>query len=650
MSLVETALFLAQHWPVFPCGKDKRPITAHGFKDATRDPDQIRELFRRPGAALIGVPTGEASDLAVIDLDVKDGAPGLEWLAANEHRLPRTRQHETRTGGRHLLFRYPAGRRIRNSVRGIAPGVDVRGAGGYIISAPSDGYTIADDAMPADMPRWLLDILDPPAAPPAPRDPYTRERIPERYIEAAVAAEVRAVASAPEGTRNDTLNRAAFALGQLVAAGGLPEGAARAELRAAALHAGLDPRETDLTIASGLAGGGQYPRQIPERERPARTEPRKAPVLDYDPETGEVIESPTQLKDGPAPFTLLWFSDIRPALDANDFVQGVLVENSAAVVYGESNAGKTFWATDLALHVAAGKPWNDRRVEQGGVVYCVLEGGIGFRNRVSAWRAAHKCPGPVHFAAIQSGMNLLQPEADTPRLIATIRQAAEHIGMPVKLIVIDTLSRAFAGGNENASEDMGLLVQNMDEIRRETGACVLFIHHSGKDQAKGARGHSLLRAAIDTEIEVKANEETGLKTATTVKQREVKKGETLTFTLEVIELGKNPHGEAVTTCIVRAAEAEAEETRHLPSGAKFGLAALHEALAKAGQRPVSRDIPEWARVVPMEAWRREFYARSHLDNQDAKKKAFQRAVKDLRDASLVGVMHDQAWLADRNAG
>ena len=87
------------------------------------------------------------------------------------------------------------------------------------------------------------------------------------------------------------------------------------------------------------------------------------------------------------------FDDIEPVLDANDFVQGVLMEGSAAVTYGESNAGKTFWTTDLALHVAAGKEWNGRRVEQGGVVYCVLERGIGFRNRVAGWRSAHGVDG-----------------------------------------------------------------------------------------------------------------------------------------------------------------------------------------------------------------------------------------------------------------
>ena len=325
----------------------------------------------------------------------------------------------------------------------------------------------------------------------------------------------------------------------------------------------------------------------------------------------------------------------------------MLVEGSAAVVYGESNAGKTFWATDLSLHVAAGKQWNGRRVEQGGVVYCVLEGGIGFVNRVSAWRAAHKPDKPVHFAAIQSGINLLNSEADVRRLVASIKAATAQMGAPVKLIVIDTLARAFAGGNENSSEDMGALVLNMDEIRRETGACVLFIHHSGKDQAKGARGHSSLRAAIDTEIEVKAFESSDVKTATTVKQREVKKGDVFGFRLSVVKLGQNRHKEDVTTCVVQPTQDKAPEGRDLSDGAQAGLDALAAAVLDAGQSPVSRDIPKGVRVVSLEAWRNAFYARSHLGDYEAKKKAFQRAVATLRKAGRAEVLNNAAWIVPK---
>lgn len=352
-----------------------------------------------------------------------------------------------------------------------------------------------------------------------------------------------------------------------------------------------------------------------------------------------------------AALPLVWFDEIETVLDARDFVQGVLVEQGSAVVYGESNAGKTFWTTDLALHVAAGKTWNGRRVEQGGVIYCVLEGGAGFRNRVAAWREAHSLTG-IPFAAIPVSLNLLDPEADTQKLIEAIRAAAIKIGMPVKLVVIDTLSRAMAGGNENAPDDMGSLVKNMDRIRQEAGACLLFVHHSGKDAAKGARGHSLLRAAIDTEVEVVASE-TEEKAATIVKQRELKKGDVFGFRLKVVELGDNRHGEKVTTCIVEPIETEQMSkavTRRkvkLSPGATLGVRALSIAMSKGGAiLPPRSEYPSGMVAVSALSWREEFY-QLKAGSQDANKHAFSRAETEMLAANIITARNGFVWFVKR---
>ena len=351
---------------------------------------------------------------------------------------------------------------------------------------------------------------------------------------------------------------------------------------------------------------------------------------------------------------LLWFDDILPVLDAKDFVQGVLMEEGAAVVYGESNAGKTFWATDLALHVAAGLRWCGKRVEQGGVVYCALEGGIGFRNRVAAWKEERGLQGQsVPFVAIPSGLNLLNPEADTPRLVAAVKQAAERMAMPVKLIVIDTLSRALAGGNENAPDDMGALVMNMDTIRAATGACVMFIHHSGKDQAKGARGHSSLRAAIDTEIEVVAGDG-GAKAATVVKQREMKKGDVFGFTLRVVELGTNRHAEQVTTCIVdyspddQAACAAPDSQHRLIGHNKRALEVLSALIAASG-RTGDMGVPSGCAAVPEKWWRDRFYDGVMPGaTAETKTKAFSRVFQHLIAEGVVGTHGGRVWTVSKS--
>lgn len=344
-----------------------------------------------------------------------------------------------------------------------------------------------------------------------------------------------------------------------------------------------------------------------------------------------------------APLPLVTFDQIMPQLDARDFVQGVLTEQSSFVVYGESNSGKTFWTTDLALHVASGKDWNGRRVEQGGVVYFVLEGGFGFRNRIAAWRRHHNMDDArIPFAAVPAPLNLLDPEADTQRAIDAIKRAQDMFEMPIKMAVIDTLARAMAGGNENAPDDMGALVGNMDRIRNATSASTGFVHHSGKDAAKGARGHSSLRAAIDTEIEVVALE--GAHSATVAKQRDLPKGGVFGFRLDVVELGTNRHGEAVTSCIVNAEEPTAQTPKRRLSGdqeAAFRI--LHDALAEAG-KPGHPSVPQGLPSIPEDWWRDRFYNRAKPGaTQEAKKKAFRRAADDLARMGMVGANAGRVW-------
>jgi hypothetical protein len=173
--------------------------------------------------------------------------------------------------------------------------------------------------------------------------------------------------------------------------------------------------------------------------------------------------------------------------------------------------------------------------------------------------------GAVLFGIVAHSINLLDANADTGRLIELIKEAAASIGMPIKLVVIDTLARALNGGNENAPEDMGSVIRAADRIREATGAHVVFVHHSGKDQAKGARGHSSLRAATDTEIEIVRPEGNERSVASVKKQRELEVGGEFAFTLKQISLGTNRRGKTVTSCVVVEAETPSEREAKGPS-------------------------------------------------------------------------------------
>jgi hypothetical protein len=257
MSALHHALRLADAGiPVFACNADKRPVTARGFHDASADTAEVREMFGKPGAVLVAIPTGAASGVVVLDGDQKAAADGVATLRhwTQSGRLPKTRVHTTRRGGVHLLFRHDPAHPLRCSVSKLALAVDTRGCGGYAVWWPAAGGAVlhemplarlpglpgwvADEVAPDDTPRRSLAALDSLAG-----------------AEARLTAVMRKVATAMEGERNSLLYWGACRCAEMVAAGALDAGTALAELMRAAVHLGLSEREAEATIRSGLGGG-----------------------------------------------------------------------------------------------------------------------------------------------------------------------------------------------------------------------------------------------------------------------------------------------------------------------------------------------------------------------------------------------------------
>jgi len=248
-----------------------------------------------------------------------------------------------------------------------------------------------------------------------------------------------------------------------------------------------------------------------------------------------------------------------PQLSRNYLVKGWLGEGQMSVIYGPSNVGKSFFALDLAWHIACGQEWNGHKVIGGSVLYLATEGGMAFHNRVVALKQKYPEHKNVKLAVRPAPVNLLDGEVDMAVLEKLCREVSKKHGQ-VKCIFVDTLSRSMAGGNENSPEDMTKFIGNCDKLREITSAHLDVVHHSGKDKAAGARGHSSLRAATDTEIELDYDENTGLRTAKATKQRDMETGVLFQFKLNVIELGVDEDGDSVTTCtVMQATESEIEE-------------------------------------------------------------------------------------------
>lgn len=331
-SLADAAVALGV--PVFPCGADKKPLPGtHGFKDASTDQDTIRAMFAQPGAVLIGMPTGAASGVVVIDVDMGPGAQGAAWLDANSGRLPQTRTIRTRSGGLHLYFIAPLDDVIRNQQSKIAPNVDVRAAGGYVIVAPSEGYSVADNAAPAAIPDFLLPALLPPAPSPQPIAP--RRSAPQHggkaYGLAALDGECEAIRTAPYGQQEHTLNAAGLKIGSLIAGGELQEGMALAELLAAGRQMGSQPgrepwRDAELdrkmrrAVADGMSRARAAPEPVVEPVHPAaeliarlhakasgamKALPVAPALLDVDGVLGTFVEHCNRTAISPQPFLAL---------------------------------------------------------------------------------------------------------------------------------------------------------------------------------------------------------------------------------------------------------------------------------------------------------------------------------------------------------
>jgi predicted P-loop ATPase len=294
--LTAALAYAASGWPVFPCSAaDKTPLVKWR-QAATTDEKQIRSWWKKHPDAMIGVPTGSPIGAFAIDLDIGDVISGPEFLAKFEQyvgEIPPTAVVETGSGGYHIYFATDPDAPVHNGANivpalhlngtgGKGAQVDVRGEGGYVIVPPSvrtDGKRYSwcpgpEDGIAAPTERLKAIALkketrpdpegDPPPLPPKPKidaDEATR-----RYALAALDDEARSIETAPNGSRNVTLNKAAFSLGQLVGAGALSESVVRATLEDAATSCGL-VREDGVksvrdTIASGLKAGMTNPRDM----------------------------------------------------------------------------------------------------------------------------------------------------------------------------------------------------------------------------------------------------------------------------------------------------------------------------------------------------------------------------------------------------
>ena len=270
--------------------------------------------------------------------------------------------------------------------------------------------------------------------------------------------------------------------------------------------------------------------------------------------------------------------DIRPTLNVSTLVADLLLPGTLVGIIGAANSGKTAWTLDLCAAIATGRSFRNLRCRQSGILYIAAEGGHGIQNRIEALKQTHRLPDDAPFGLVTESINLCTTDADTDRIIEACSEFQRVSGHSVGAVVIDTLFRALAGGDENSGADMGSLITRADRIKDRTGAAVVSVHHLGKDSAKGARGHSSLRAALDTEILVEGA--TNPRTVTVSKQRDLPPLAPLGFALNSWGVGTDAEGKPVTAVIVEHSDD--------PPPVRFKGLGKHQSAALSALR-------EWAR-------------------------------------------------------
>lgn len=359
-------------------------------------------------------------------------------------------------------------------------------------------------------------------------------------------------------------------------------------------------------------------------------------------------------------------------------IKGLLDCGAMSVIYGESNCGKTFLVLDLAAHIARGISWRGMKTRQGAVVYVAAEGGLGLEERLTAFRSYHEIGDYPPLYVIPASIDLCSYENDLDELTREIKCINREIEEPnfiqhckkcgfvqesapvckvcghvfyrqidISVVVIDTLSRAMAGGNENSPEDMTAFIGNCDKLREATGAHVMVIHHSGKDRERGARGHSALKAAVDTEIEVTKDD--GIITAEVKKQRDGKTGTKFSFIMQSVSVGQDDDGDQITSCALIPTDRKPITRRSLKGQKKRALGLIRDCVIGSGEkRNVKSGMPP-VTCITLDQARDALKAGniSAAEKPDDIRRIIGKVITELNDLGITVTYGDYIWLPEQ---
>lgn len=559
---------IARGFKIFPITENAKfpPLLADWPTLATNDPFHVNLQWSDRGTPMANIGI-HCEGFIVIDVDTKkDGKRALDLIRLSED-LPATLCARTPSGGEHYFYRLPDGHPgVPNSVDELGRGLDVRSTGGYVVAAgstvPLGDYAWADPSMAvAPAPAWLRNRLGTGAGirNTALHDDRRVHDAPDQSV-ARAADWLARQAPAIEGQGGD---RHTFTV-----ACGLRDQGVSADQALELLQSWNEQCEPPWAPADLQA-------KVRNAYAYAQNESGGRGVVEDDlPAPIAIPEAPKKPKKRSRLVRLDEYAE-EAGVGAGYVVKNLLNRASYVVAFGSPGAGKSFVLLDVGYHVAQGKPWMSLNVHQGSVLYLAFEGYGGLKKRAKALRQRYGANlGP--FYLVDANMNLRE-QAGRQELGAIMAEMPS----PPTLVVIDTFARALMGGDENSAQDVGAFNDAIAKLIGATGACVVLIHHSGKNKAAGARGSSAILGAIDTELEIDHGQ------IRPSKQRDVELLPPIAFKLRPTVVGIDSDGDEEKSCVVEQGPSVAAGTKPMTGKGEHAFAILCE-LTGPENKPVSR--------------------------------------------------------------
>lgn len=379
-------------------------------------------------------------------------------------------------------------------------------------------------------------------------------------------------------------------------------------------------------------------------------------------------------------FGAVWFSDAgRKPARREWLVKDLVLARSFGIVFGPPGCGKSFLLSDLMLHCAAAAvtarrgqeaEWFGHRIGAFGVVYLVAEGSDDFVIRLHAWRLNQGIDPetPLPFVFLPTSVDLRTDDADTKRIVEEIRgidlEMRDRCGVGVGVLVVDTVSRALAGGNENDSAVMGGFVRNCETLQKELRIAVVGAHHGGKEVGRGPRGHEALLGAADFTWEVTPRTDEEPTNRWIVRKFKAgAAGASHPFVLKSMTVDIDDEDEPITSCVVvnrdhAVDEAGEKKPKGYPAaqGEVEFLRVLADAIERDGQMPPpDLKVPNAVTLVVSAERVKELFRDRYAvteDGDEAKvagrlRQRWSRSTKSLLRNRVIGSSAPWIWFSGR---